>query len=148
MRLILVASSFFLLSAVANATDSKAICPSTITCDYDKGTCDQPDEWLISNGSNQKPFIGSQYFELFDMRAIRIDFPKELSGKYRINCFYALDPKRPSGLIGITTLANKLVGENWVISNSFDKSVAVCSDVADPSTCAGMRTNNIQKVVI
>ena len=103
-----------------------------------KGTCALPDEWLITNGSSQKPFLRiPEYFELFDIRAIKIDFPKELSGKYRMICFYALDHSKPSGLIGISTLANGLAGENWVISSSFDKSLAVCSSVTEPSNCAG-----------
>ena len=130
IKLIIIA----VFNSVANAS---LICPSSIICNYNEGICDLPNEWLITNGSSQKSFIGSKRFDLFDIKGMKIDFPKDLYGKYRIYCWYSLEPNGLSGLIGISALATTLVGNNWVNNGSFDRSLAVCSSVIDPSNCAG-----------
>lgn len=128
----------YLLFSIFNVPAQAAfICPSQITCNYNEGSCDQSEEWLLINGSRPKPFTGSQYFDLFAIRAIKIDFPKDLYGKYRIMCWYSIDPNQAFGIVGISTLANTLIGKNWVINNTFDRSVPLCSSVIDPSNCSG-----------
>jgi hypothetical protein len=133
MRLIFVASSFFLLSAVANASDLKAICPSAITCDYDSGVCNMPSGWdLVANNGSTDVFSGEIVIGLSQISAYKTGFaPNEIS--YQMACSYKYSEHF---FIYFTRTVQALTGNNWIFSG-FGKSEAKCSDITDPTTCAG-----------
>ena len=134
MRFIFVVSSFLFLSIVVNAsTELKAICPSNIMCNYDEGTCDQPDGWYI-NFLAGSAFTGTQNLELSGIFGVKasasnID-PYGKNRKTKIECYYL-----PGGIKAVVYV-QKLVGENWSFSG-FGKTNGICSDISDPSQCAG-----------
>jgi hypothetical protein len=123
---------FILSVSTANAS-TIMVCPTNINCSYDEGTCDQPDGWYI-NFFAGGPFTGTQNLTLSNIfgakaSAANID-PYDKIEKTKIECLYL-----PGG-IKLVAYVQKLAGENWSFSG-FGKYSGVCSDMADPTACAG-----------
>jgi hypothetical protein len=134
MRFIFVVSSFFFLSVIANAsTDSKSICPSNITCDYDSGVCNMPPGWtLVANNGSTDIFSGEMIIGLYQISADKTGFaPNEIS--YEMACSYKYSEHF---FIYFIKTVKALTGSNWVFSG-FGKSQAKCSDITDPTKCVG-----------
>ena len=133
LKIFVLVGAFF-MSFVVNAS-GEAICPSTITCDYDSGVCDvMPPEWYLINGSAIEDFSNQTTIGLSKIMGISY---KE-SGSM-IECIYSYGQ---NSSIHIYTPAKELIGNNWVFSG-FGKTKAECSDVTDPTTCYGIRYPNL-----
>ena len=123
----------FLLSvSTANAS---LVCPPTVTCNWDEGTCDQPDEWHIDGQFMQKAFPNA--LELGFINTSKMLFPDDLYGKYKIWCAYYPNASRQdsSPSIYLYAFANTFTGDNWIFSG-FGKYNATCPDISDPTKCA------------
>jgi hypothetical protein len=128
---------------LAFAYDSTAtapvVCPSSITCDYDKGKCDQPDGSFLMYYPAQEPFTGvsEQSIELSDigggLASLPSMYPHERYEHTSLFCSYRYGK---SSSIGLIFDVKRLIGANWVFSG-FGKQVVHCSDISDPSQCAG-----------
>lgn len=126
----------FLVTALFSSTAIAAtamVCPTNITCNYEEGTCDQPDGWNI-NFFASSPFTGTQNMALSDIFGVKasaanID-PYDKIKKTKIECYYI-----PSG-IKVVAYVKKLVGKNWSF-DGFGKFRGTCTNISDPSQCAG-----------
>lgn len=129
-KIILIVS--LLLSFVVNAS---LICPSTLTCNYDEGTCDKADGWHILGETMRVSF--PNFFELSTIYAVKMSFPDDAYGKYKFICAYATPYNREyNQSLVLYAFTNKLTGDNWMYSG-FGKFGATCSDISDPTRCAG-----------
>jgi len=127
LKIFVLVGAFF-MSFVVNAS-GEAICPSTITCDYDSGVCDvMPPEWYLINGSAIEDFSNQTTIGLS-----KIEGYKAIG--YNLVCFYEYGDH---SYISVYTYAPELTGNNWVFSG-FGKFKAECSDITDPTTCAGIK---------
>ena len=128
----------FFLSFTANAVP--VICPSSINCNYKTGLCNQTSEWHLYVKECNSPFLGTQLFELASISASRTDFPNDQHVKYSFHCTYYRNGYNPhnneSSSIILYGFSDTFTGANWVFSG-FGKAFANCSDITDPTECAG-----------
>jgi len=123
--------AFILLLTFLSFSSNAAVeitCQPTLTCDYDSGVCDTPSGWSMS------PY---QAFEDFSNQTTiglsKIEGYKAIG--YNLVCFYEYGDH---SYISVYTYAPELTGNNWVFSG-FGKFKAECSDITDPTTCAGIK---------
>ena len=130
IKIFVLVTAFF-ISAAVNASD-ETVCPSTITCNYDSGTCNTPSGWYLADGLAQEMFSGTQTFAISAISAYMVGSspPNE---HYGLECWYKYG--EGSSFLFYTTVKS-LIGANWVFSG-FGNKKANCSYVSDPTTCAG-----------
>lgn len=105
------------------AEQNTVMCPATLTCNYEAGTCELPvGKWAINYGYAEEPFSNSIPLNLVEISAFKKELPN--SDDYEFNCTYWSD--HSSGII-ITTRVKNLGGDNWTI-NGFGKSNAYCNN--------------------
>lgn len=134
MKIFIVLSVFFASFALNASVEN--VCPPIITCDYQSGVCDMPNNnpfpWFLDASGAAEDFFGKDSISLSKIRG-----SKNLNDSYGSNglmCDYSYGN---NSVITISTLVNVLIGDNWVFSG-FGKSKAECSDVSDPTKCAGI----------
>ena len=126
-----IIASLFSFSAHA----SMLVCPATITCNYEDGTCDQAKGWYINFFALGWPAsTGTQSMALSAIYGVKasasnID-PYYKIKKTKIECYYL-----PGG-IKLVAYVKQLVGENWSF-DGFGKFRGVCANISDPTTCSG-----------
>lgn len=132
MTRIFVLIAAFFISFVVNAS-GEAVCPSTITCNYDSGICDMPPGWvLVANNGSTDVFSGEMIIGLSSIDAYKIRF--EQNGiSYEMACSYKYSEHF---FIYFIRTVKALTGSNWVFSG-FGKREAKCSDITDPNKCVG-----------
>ena len=132
---ILILGAAFFLSSVVNATGEN-VCPLTLSCDYDSGVCDHPLGWILVGSMAVENFIDQNPINLKLIIADRIDssFSVKLDAPFSIMCFYNYGEY---SAIAIYKPIKEIIGANWVLYG-LGKNRAYCSDVSDPSSCAGI----------
>jgi hypothetical protein len=133
MTKIFVLVTAFFISFVVNAS---VICPSNLTCDYDSGICDTPSGWSPDTGGASEIFSGSKTFDLSRIWAFKQGSPP--NDVYQFECVYNYGE---SSSVSIYTYVKALTGDSWTFSG-FGKSRGECSDITDPTTCAGSNQFN------
>ncbi|OGV48504.1 MAG: hypothetical protein A3F46_03700 [Legionellales bacterium RIFCSPHIGHO2_12_FULL_42_9] len=144
MRYILTTALLLSITKLALAYDStetaQIVCPSSITCDYDKGECDQPNGWFFLNyweALEPLTVISEQSIKLSEIHgqlaSLSSIYPAERIKKTSLSCRYRYGK---FSAITLITHVKKLVGTNWVFSG-FGKQMATCPDISDPTKCAG-----------
>lgn len=137
MTKIFVLVTAFFMSFVINAS---VICPSNLTCDYDSGICDTPSGWSPDTGGASEIFSGSKTLDLSIIWAFKQGSPP--NDVYQFECVYNYGE---SSSVSIYTYVKVLTGDNWIFSG-FGKSRGECSNITDPTTCAGGNQFNDAKV--
>lgn len=125
-------AAFFISFGVS--ASGEVICPSSLTCDYEAGVCDTPSGWGLNTSGAFEGFSGQKTIELSRI----VGYKDGLNAtSYIIQCSYPYgDHSAMYSEISIYTSVKELTGANWVFSG-FGKNKADCSDVSDPTTCAG-----------
>lgn len=119
-------------------------CPSSITCNFDEGTCDISNDWFYSSiaSDEQNEFPDGQPILLssissYQRQADALGYPisKEAREKngYVLFCAYRYGKY---SFISISRYAKNIIGSNWVKYN-FGQTHATCSDISNPEECAG-----------
>jgi hypothetical protein len=130
MTKIFVLITVFFISFGVNAS-GETVCPSNLSCDYESGVCDTPSGWVLDTGGAFESFSGQNTMGLSKI----IGYKESLTDPfpYSIRCYYSYGEH---SIVSIYTYVKSLIGANWVFSG-FGKNKADCSDVTDPTTCAG-----------
>ncbi len=131
---ILVLVTVFFVSFAANAS-GETFCPSSLTCDYETGVCDTPSGWVLETGAAVEDFSGQNTIGLSKIEGYKT---ADKQPTYDLRCYYSYGE---SSVISIYTYVRALAGTNWIFSG-FGKNKAECSDVTDPTTCAGSNQLN------
>lgn len=129
--LIVMCGLFFYSSIFASHT--LIVCPATITCNYQQGTCKffgNNSKWEASGGGIT-PFTGSKILNLVYIMGTKSlqSAPKSAN----LICEYA--PTGHTGAMQLSINLKKFVGVNWLFSEWGDTH-AHCSSVTDPAACA------------
>ncbi|OGV48503.1 MAG: hypothetical protein A3F46_03695 [Legionellales bacterium RIFCSPHIGHO2_12_FULL_42_9] len=134
----------FLLSInTVNAT--QIVCPSSITCNYEEGTCDVSDDWFYSNMATEEDkfpdgqpislsMIGGYQRTVVDAPGYPLSKEAREKNGYTISCTYEYGKYRSR--LFILRYVKNIAGSNWVKSQ-FGKTHATCSDIKNPEECAG-----------
>jgi hypothetical protein len=139
MTKIFVLVAAFFISLVVNASGEIAgtVCPSNLSCDYESGVCDKPLGWVLDSGGAVEDFLGQNPVGLSKIMGYKEGSSND-PYPYSIRCYYSYGDH---SVISIYTYVKTLIGDNWVFSG-FGKNKAECSDIADPTTCAGSSRYN------
>jgi len=128
MKNIVIAACLFFSTSIF-ASQTLITCPTTLTCNYDAGTCNLPaGQWAVSSGAAIEPFSGSKTMNLSS-----IDGRIETTNKSILDCWYNYGK---NSQISISTPVKKLTGVNWIFSG-WGMKYARCQSVIAPNTCAG-----------
>lgn len=119
----------FIISCATNAS-SEAVCPSSLTCDYDSGICDTPLGWVLDSGGAVEDFSNENTIGLSKIVGYKT---ADKEPTYDLRCHYSYGEH---SVISIYTYVKALTGSNWVFSG-FGKNKAECLDVTDPTSCSG-----------
>lgn len=140
MKKIFVLITAFFISFVVNAS-GEAVCPSSLTCDYEAGVCDMPPGWvLVANNGSTDVFSGEMIIGLSQISADKTGFaPNEIS--YEMACSYKYSEHF---FIYFIRTVKALTGSNWEFSG-FGKREAKCSDITDPTKCVGEKQIEVLK---
>lgn len=130
IKIFVLVSAFF-ISFVVSAS-GETVCPSTLSCDYESGVCDKPLGWVLDTGGAVEDFLGKNPVGLSKIMGYKEGSSND-PYPYSIRCYYLYGDH---SVISIYTYVKELIGANWVFSG-FGKNKADCSDVSDPTTCAG-----------
>ena len=98
---------------------SSIVCPSSITCSYIDGTCENIAKSSV-DGTTSRPFQGSNTFQLTRITG------QKIHTAYFLNCEYKHEK---SGTITVTSMVQELEGESWKYSG-FGNYMAICSDLS------------------
>lgn len=118
----------FFISFAVNSS-GEVLCQFNLICDNDSGACNTPSGWVLDTSGATENFVGKDTVYLSNIIADKGEFRS-----YRLSCHYSYG--KHSGF-WISTIAKELTGDNWVFSG-FNKKRAVCSDVTNPTACAGI----------
>lgn len=124
----------FFISFVVNAS-GETVCPSSLTCDYETGLCDMPSGWALDTGRAVEDFSNQKTIGLSKIVGYKTADKQQT---YDLRCHYTYGEH---SIISVYTYVKALTGSNWVFSG-FGKNIAECSDVTDPTTCAGANQLN------
>lgn len=134
MTKIFILVTAFFISFVVNAS-GEIVCPSNLTCDYETGVCDTPSGWVLDIGGAVEDFSGQNTIGLSKIMGYKT---ADKQPTYDLRCHYSYGE---ASSVSIYTYVKALAGTNWIFSG-FGKNKAECSDVADPTTCAGSNQLN------
>lgn len=122
----------FISLFLSNMTWAEQIlCPQSLTCNYEKGTCESSSGdlsgWYLSSGGALESFPGDLTIQLSRAQGFKI------YGGYQLNCSYSYTK---SSLIILTQdKAVKLTGPKWEFYG-FGKQSAMCSNIRSPEECS------------
>ena len=91
MKKIALLAYCLMTGSLAFATPAPVSCPSTLTCDYAAGKCNNlPSEmWSIYGNSIWDAPEGEQVFQLTEITAFKNDWGMSDDSFYSLNCFYS-----------------------------------------------------------
>lgn len=143
---ILVLSLFS--SSLVFANQTTAMCPATLTCNYDAGTCELPaGKWEINDENAYTPILPAG--KPINLSGIEAQKKLGTSQEYKFTCFYTYErvdkdsswrPYDPS--ISISTDVKNISGDNWK-THGFGKRLAYCNSedpdnwTINPAKCFG-----------
>jgi hypothetical protein len=112
-----------------NAT---TLCPESFDCNYSDGTCTYSSKWHLDESSFNMKFEGSKNFKLSWAIVIKIPYPENNHGKYKLTCGYY----RSNDSMGVRLIAvvDDFYGSGWDVK-AFNHSFATCTDKTKLSDC-------------
>lgn len=134
---------FVLCSQAPNALSQKSIvtCPTSITCNYDAGTCQYPSGWEFSYGGAWQSFKGSLSIKLGGFDNISPISGGSIGNSYMLTCKYYYAAPKSASSFSLSTFVDELVGSGWT-KTGFGKNQTECiTDALNPdvTACAGSR---------
>lgn len=143
MRLRLVAGSviFLLCSQAPNALSQTIVtCPTSITCNYDAGTCQYPSGWYLEYGGASSRFEGNLTIKLISPTGYVT--PPIAGNSHGLRCYYYYDIYSNANF-SLFTNVDELVGSGWTKTGFGNKEFKCVTDPRNPdvTACAGSRGN-------
>lgn len=133
MKRSIVLTGLSLLAVTNISLAGSVVCPATLTCNGDTGTCDNTSEWVLDAANAHQSFSGLQTFPISKIWAVKQGYRH--NDPFQFLCTYQYGNSESHSFVSIYRSVRKLEG-HWLYLG-LGKTEAYCF-TREPSACTGI----------